>query len=179
MSTIRNIIDNAAKVRIAEEIADEQKSSVWGDLKNTVPPAPSFVDRELHCDTWLLSLEPDENQFMEDNFGSEPLAKKKDGSWKYRAFKDSSGKQVFTLPPEYVSAKSVIKSCILNGIDVHLDMGKTEAQKKIREKKAASDPASAFDKVMKYIKSAGSNWDALSHEEKIKVQEEIELVLPL
>lgn len=178
MSTIRNIIDNAAKVRIAEEIADEQKSSVWGDLKNTVHVSAGR-DPEEGCNEWLDTLKPDEDQFMEDNFGSEPLAKKKDGSWKYRAFKDSSGKQVFTLPPEYVSAKSVIKSCILNGIDVHLDMGKTEAQKKIREKKSASNPASAFDKVMKYIKSAGSNWDALSHEEKIKVQEEIELVLPL
>ena len=78
---------------------------------------------------------------------------------------------MFTLPPEYVSAKSVIKSCILNGIDVHLDMGKTEAQKKIREKKAASDPASAFDKVMKYIKSAESNWDALSYQEKCDVHD--------
>ena len=175
MSTIRNIIDNAAKAKIADDIAGEQRAGVWGDLKNTVPPAPSFYDPELHCDTWLDSLKPDEDQYMEDNFGSEPLAKKKDGSWKYRAFKDAGGSQVFTLPPEYVSAKSVVKSCILNGIDVHLDMGKTEAQKKIREKRKAADPATAFDKVMKYIKSAGSNWDILTAEQKQFVHEEIEI----
>jgi hypothetical protein len=168
MSNIRDIIDNAARVRVAEEIAGEQEASVWAALKEDAP-ATVGTSQEIRngmAAGWLESLQPYEDGFMEDNFSHVPEAKKKDGSWKYRAYKDEHGKSVPTLPPEYVSAKSVIKGCILNGIDVHLDLGKSEAQKKIREAKESTNPASAWDKVQKYLSAVDNNWDALSAEER-------------
>jgi hypothetical protein len=168
MSNIRDIIDNAARVRVAEEIAGEQKASVWAALKEDAPQKmlATAPERSRMAEDWLESLQPYEDGFMEDNFSHVPEAKKKDGSWKYRAYKDEHGKSVPTLPPEYVSAKSVIKGCILNGIDVHLDLGKSEAQKKIREAKESTNPASAWDKVQKYLSAVENNWDALSVQER-------------
>lgn len=168
MSNIRDIIDNAARVRVAEEIAGEQKASVWAALKESAP-ATVGTSQEIRngmAAGWLESLQPYEDGFMEDNFSHVPEAKKKDGSWKYRAYKDEHGKSVPTLPPEYVSAKSVIKGCILCGVDVHLDLGKSEAQKKIREFKESTNPASAWDKVQKYLSAVENNWDALSVQER-------------
>ena len=164
MSDIKNIIDNAARAYAADGLASEYKGGVWGDLRKT---AIGHTDAEY----WMAELLPAENEYMEEHFADEPLAKKRDGSWKYRAFKDADGNQVVTLPPEYVSAKSVVKGCIEQGIDVALDMGKSEAQRLIREAKEAASPASAYDKVKKYLSSIESNWSELSISEQENVKE--------
>jgi hypothetical protein len=159
MSDIKNIIENARKADAAYDIAGEVSADTWAELRKVGAEAGDVED-------FLTYLKPFEDEFMEEYFADEPLAKKKSGAWKYRAFKDENGQQVYTLPKDYVSAKSVVKGCLEQGVDLHLDMGKTEAQNKIKAAKQESNPTTPMDRCRKACATISANWDSLSIEEK-------------
>ena len=164
MSDIKNIIENARKADAAYDIAGEVSADTWSELRK--------VGTEATCaNDFIAMLTPYEDEFMEEYFSDEPLAKKKNGQWKYRAFKDENGQQVYTLPKDYVSAKSVVKGCLEQGVDLHLDMGKTEAQNKIKAAKQESNPTTPMDRCRKACATISANWDSLSVQEKKDVSD--------
>jgi hypothetical protein len=164
MSDIKNIIENARKADAAYDIAGEVSADTWAELRAVGANVYGGVEE------FIATLAPHEDEFMEEYFSDEPLAKKKNGEWKYRAFKDENGQQVYTLPKDYVSAKSVVKGCLEQGVDLHLDMGKTEAQNKIKAAKQESNPTTPMDRCRKACATISANWDSLSTEEKKNIK---------
>ncbi len=106
-------------------------------------------------------LQPDENRWMEEKYGSDPDAKHpgtgKRSGWKYR-----------TYMPKYWQARTQICRAIDKGIDI-TGMGKSELQDILSGKKdidsSTSTTSSNLDKFKKCIIKSNTYFSSLSGEE--------------
>lgn len=123
-------IDTILKASISETA----KSEVFTELRDN---SKFFSDRE----SYENDLKVFEDEYMEQEFGDEPAAKKKNGEWKYRTY----------LPQAYTSAKAVICTAFDLGVDMFDEdgdgLGKSAIQKATKEAKASTDSKSDQEKA--------------------------------
>lgn len=165
MTSVYEIIQDAVIVEKGKGIVKNTTVNFFSSLRTTVTEN-KFTSREA----WEEYLKPDEDRWMEDNFGSDPDAKHKGGkvragTWKYRSY----------MPNPYTSAKSVLGSCLDKGIDV-TGRGKSELQgmltgKDGKDTESTATVSSNLDKFKKSWLKCGTYYSSMTSEERQKAYE--------
>ena len=164
MSTVYEAINDALLSEQGGTIVKNSETQCYNKLRS-VQEQMGFTK----ADEFLSELRPDEDRWMEDNFGSEPKARHsgrgKRHGWKYRTY----------MPGKYWNARTIIANAIDRGIDV-TGKGKSELQNEISGKTDSSTEttSSNLDKFKKAVIKVNTYYRSMDTGEK---QEAIEFFI--
>ena len=158
MSSVYEAINDAVLAEQGHGIVKNSEEQCYNKLRSI-----QEQNKFLSGNFFLEELKPDEDQWMQDNFGDDPKAKHsgkgKRSGWKYRTY----------MPGKYWNARTVIANAIDKGIDV-TGKGKSQLQNEVSGKvpsDSSTETASTnMDKFKKSVIKLNTYFGSMSTSER-------------